>query len=886
MSARTMTLAPGARLGPYEIAAQIAVGGMGEVYKARDTRLDRPVAIKFLSPEIADESGRRRFQQEAKMASALNHPHIVTVHEADEFEGQQYLITEFVDGGTLKDWAQSERRSVPQILDLLTGVADGLAAAHAAGILHRDIKPGNILVSKSGYAKLADFGLAKLDAHGDTDTRMLTAHTRPGALVGTIAYMSPEQASGKPLDARSDIFSFGIVLYEMLTEHRPFRGATDLEVLHTIIHGTCEPVPAAIPLELRLVVEKSLEKDPAARYQTMRDVVVDLKRARQSSASSADLLHGLVRSPQPHRLRWVVAGAIAAVLLIGLVAAWRLWQQDYFWRNPLTNARVERLTDFEGTEVDAAITPDGRLTTFYADRDGQFDAWITQIGSGEFVNISKGRLDGDRNLGANPRVGFSGDGTQVWITKQRPNLFNRTYLMPALGGTPRVFLDPGMNPAWSPDGNRIVYFKADPGDPIFIADRNGGNAKQIFVEKPGFHCHFVTWAPDGRFIYFTRGVIATDEFDIWRIRVDPNDATQPAPERITHHNARVGYLAWLDARTLIYSATADDGSGQWLYALDVEHRIPHRVSSGITERYLSVATSRTEPRRLVTTVATSSASLWTVPVSDRIQTESAVQRFPVANARALGPRFGPDDLLFLSSKGGGDGLWKLEDGRETELWRGADGGVIAPPALSADGRHVAFSHRKHGRAGLYVMDANGTNIQPLVESFDVRGAPSWSPDGQWIAVAANQGEGTRIFKVPIGGGPAIRLVDTTSYNPVWSPDGAFILYFESLQGGATPIKAVTPDRAPHPVPDIRVNFEGSPFRFVPNQHALVYIKEGTSAVGANFYWADLNTGRERQLTELKQGFRIASFDVSPDGTQIVFDRLQEHADIVLMELDR
>ena len=197
---------PGAQIGPYRIEALIAEGGMGDVFLAQDTRLNRPVALKFLSSNLADESARRRFQQEAKMASALNHPHILTVHEAGELDGRQYLVTEFIDGGTLKDWATNEKPTWRQIVDLLTGVADGLAAAHTAGILHRDIKPANILVAKNGYAKLADFGLAKLaeqPALATDATRTLTAgHTRAGVVLGTIAYMSPEQAAGKPLDAR------------------------------------------------------------------------------------------------------------------------------------------------------------------------------------------------------------------------------------------------------------------------------------------------------------------------------------------------------------------------------------------------------------------------------------------------------------------------------------------------------------------------------------------------------------------------------------------------------------------------------------------------------------------------------------------------------------
>ena len=254
--------AAGLEIGQYRIESKLGEGGMSSVWLALDTRLGRRVAIKFLSDDLADAEARRRFQREAQMASSLNHPHIVTVYDTGEFEGRQYLVTEYVDGGTLKDWVKEKRRTAKEVAELLTGVADGLAAAHQAGILHRDIKPMNILVARNGYAKLADFGLAKLAEDGKIDlaARLPEGRTRPGLILGTIAYMSPEQASGQPLDSRSDIFSFGAVLYEMLSGKRPFGGQTDLEVLKTIIHGELPPLSEEVPEAYRNVVEKALEK--------------------------------------------------------------------------------------------------------------------------------------------------------------------------------------------------------------------------------------------------------------------------------------------------------------------------------------------------------------------------------------------------------------------------------------------------------------------------------------------------------------------------------------------------------------------------------------------------------------------------------------------------
>jgi len=334
----------GTKLGHYEVGALIGAGGMGEVWKARDTKLGREVAIKILPDDLVDASARRRFQQEARMASSLNHPHILTVHDADEFDGRQYLVTEFVDGGTLKDWASAEKRTWRQAVELITGVAEGLAAAHAAGIMHRDIKPANILVAKNGYAKLADFGLAKLTSTTSEDlSRTLGAEpTRLGMIVGTIAYMSPEQALGGTVDARSDIFSFGIVLYELLAGRRPFEGATDLERVQSIIHGAAPPLAEDLPPALRSLVAKALEKDPADRYQSMREMVIDLRRL---------VLQRVETSTTPHPARGAVerVPSIAVLPFADMSAA---KDQDWFC-DGIAEEILNALTPLQGLRVAA-----------------------------------------------------------------------------------------------------------------------------------------------------------------------------------------------------------------------------------------------------------------------------------------------------------------------------------------------------------------------------------------------------------------------------------------------------------------------------------------------------------------------------------------------------
>jgi Tol biopolymer transport system component/predicted Ser/Thr protein kinase len=877
-----LAFTPGTRLGAYEITSQIGEGGMGVVYKAHDTRLNRPVAVKFLSNELADADARRRFQMEAQTASSLNHPHIVTVYDAGEYEGRQYLITEFIDGGTLKHWARNEKRTWRQVVDLLAGVADGLAAAHEAGILHRDIKPDNILITKGGSAKLADFGLAKL-AGGQVDlTQALTrGPTQPGMIIGTIPYMSPEQASGEKLDSRSDIFSFGAVLYEMLQGRKPFEGSNNLETLQKVIHAEPQPLGDDVPPGLRMAIEKALEKDPAERYHSMRELAVDLRRLSRVRKA------GQPAAPTPSRAnaRHLALGSTLGVFLVALalgIIYWRLLEADYFWENPLEGARFEKLTDWPGTELDAAISYDGAFVAFLSDRDGPYDMWVTQVGGGEFRNLTQGRSI--TLLHEMTRTtGFNADGSQLWLRSSlanqtgpnQPNQANLS-LLATIGGAARPFLTPAsLNPVWSQDGTMLVFHHATAGDPITLAEPDGQNEKSIYKGAAGEHNHYVTLSPDKQYIYFARNWRST-EADIWRIAVAGG-----VPERLTYHNSHVAYPVLLDNRTLIYRATAGDGTAWVLYGMDVERRIPHQISRGV-EEFQSVAASA-NGRRLAVTVSNPVVSLWTVPITAQAAGESAARRVPVPAAQAQGPRHTPEGLVYLAGKGGTGGLWRWKDGSAVELWRANTGAVIAAPGVASSGA-LAFGVRRNGRSTLYVAAANGTGARPLAEQLDLRGSPSWSPDGTSVAVAADAGEGPMIYRVPVDGGTPERLTVRVASNPQWSPDGQMILYDDRTTGGSFfPIRGIRLDKTPATVPDFSNHGDWESFRFTPDGN--VVFLQGDFRY-QDFWLADLKTGEKRQLTKLKPGYSIRAFDISPDGKEILFDRVQENSDIVLIDLQR
>src|SRR5271170_8097189 len=615
-----MALSSGTKLGPYEIQSPLGAGGMGEVYRARDARLGRDVAIKVLPEALAKDADRlRRFEQEARTIAALNHPNILGIHDIGAHDGAPFLVSEFLEGQTLRDKLVSGPLPVRRAIEYALGITEGLAAAHEKGIVHRDLKPENVFVTRDGRIKVLDFGLAKLvrpeEAH-ETEVTLSSPATLPGMVMGTVGYMSPEQVRGEPIDLRSDIFSFGAVLYEMLTGKRAFKRATSAETMTAILREE----PQALndtgwqgPPELQRILARCLEKNVTQRFQSASDLGFAVESLSGTStgtrtgtpAGTPTGTPTTKRDSQPKSTRAWLPWVIAAGLLVG-TAVWEMARPVAAPANPLEKAHFTRVTDFES--VDAAISADGRFVAFVSDHDGPFDVWLTQVGTGRLINLTKG------NAGPLPgplrNVGFSGDGSEIWIGGGDVGM--RLRLMPMTGGAPRNFLgEDSANLAWSPDGERIVYHTFRNGDPMFVADRTGANARKIFGDQPGIHNHFPTWSPDGRWIYFVHGTPATKEMDLWRI--DPDGRN---PERLTQRNTDIAYPTPSGNNTVFYVARDGDGSGPWLWAFDLKRKDSRRVSIGL-EQYTSVQASA-DGRKLVATISNPVAGLWTVPILDRV----------------------------------------------------------------------------------------------------------------------------------------------------------------------------------------------------------------------------------------------------------------------------
>jgi len=606
----------------------------------------------------------------------------------------------------------------------------------------------------------------------------------------------------------------------------------------------------------------------------------DLQENRTSvSPTAPDLSVRSASSTFRIRPALVLGLSVAGAAVIG-AGVW-LRAIEFFWRSPIAGAQFQRMTDFDGVEQAAAVSRDGRLVAFLSDRDGQTDVWVTHVGSGQFHNLTRGRAP---EL-VNPSVrllGFSPDASFVtfWVRKQDGSQAGAIsiWAVSTLGGEPRPHLEGIAESDWSPDGARLVYHTPGPGDPMFVTDASRrSEAQQIFTAPAGHHSHFPLWAPDGRFIYFVEGSLP-DQLDIWRISADGGPA-----ERITSHHGRVSHPMFLNRRTLVYLASDPDGSGPWLHSVDVERRIPHKLSSGL-DRFTSLAASA-DGRRLVATVASPKRTLWRLPLGDSPVGGSAAVRISLTTGTGFSPRLGPNYLLYVAAAGSGsESIWKLADGVATELWNAPEARIFGGPAITPDGRHVAFSVRLSGRTALYVMQADGTNARIVTDSLDLQGSPAWAPDGQSITSAVADRGTPHLFRVPVDGSAPSPFVTEYSVDPTWAPDGRFVVYSGADVGTMFSVKAVTTDAAAHPLPSLTLTRGARRLTFLSGRRTLVLLRGEIQH--KNLWLIDLETGAERQLTNFTPDFEIRDFDISQDGREVVLERVQEQSDIVSVDLPR
>jgi Tol biopolymer transport system component/serine/threonine protein kinase len=872
-----MSLAAGTFLGPYEIRGLVGAGGMGEVYRARDARLDRDVAIKIL-PAGSLENPRRRalFEQEVAAVGRLNHPNVLAVHDTGEHQGSPYLVTELLEGETLAQRIAQGVLPPRRALEYGLQIAHGLAAAHDRGIIHRDLKPANVFLTKDGRVKILDFGLAKraVDDIAETAPSLnpADAASKAESIAGTVGYMAPEQLNGRPVDGRTDIFALGAVLYEMLAGRRAFLGRSTAETIMAAL--TSDPpdlrqVRPDLPIAIDRIVARCLEKRPEDRFQSATDVAFAIEAIASLAGSTSATLRPL--GHLRFRLRWPRRPTVVA-FASGLGAAALIW---FGWTMrpsppPLPDWVPRQLTSDPGWEGDPALSPDGQFVAYASDRGGNTDIWMMDTTGGRPV-----RLTDDPAVDRSPA--WFPDGAHLVFVSNRGGS-EGIWKVPRLGGSAVLLLANARSPAVSPDGQRLAFAQVDGTGMLRIAVGELADLSRVRVltgNADGFWSHDEpAWSPDGRRLcYVARG-------NVWI-----TDLEGGRPKPLFSERWICAHPVWsTDGRRIYFES--DRGDTRALWRIPSAGGEPERVSLG-TGPETQPSLSRDGRRLAYSTVNTNPS----IAILDR-RTGFVATR-PQSRSEEM-PAFSPDGrrLAFCSDREGRFDLWAqdIEEGKpHGEPKRLTDGvGAKALPVYSPDGRWIAYWGDKH----MWVLAAIGGAARRLTEDPAVDLQPAWSPDGRRIVFVSDRSGSRHLWVTAFANGSAVgapsRVTsdDAPEVLPAWSPDGATIAFLRPTgeaedvwfvpASGARPARRVT---------------EGAGALFIRwDRSSGALLVAGTWGGGRVALRAVDPTTREVRPAEphvdFGDGTTYGDFDVSTDGRFIAYSRRQRSGDVWLLTLRR
>jgi len=910
-------LQAGQRIASYEITSFISRGGMGEVYSAQDRRLNRKIALKLLPASFTKDRDRlSRFEQEARAASALNHPNIITIYEILQANSTHLIATEFVEGETLRRRLSHTHLTLGESLNIAIQIADALVAAHRAGIIHRDIKPENIMLRPDGYVKVLDFGLAKLaeqppspDA-AEAPTKQV--RTGSGVVIGTAGYMSPEQARGHGVDARSDVFSLGAVIYEMVAGRKPFPGDTPSDVLASILKTNPPPlshfIPEASP-ELVRIVTKTLRKDREERYQVVKDLLIDLRTLKQdldfqakldqttapdlvpAAQVSSQVAHptaGGVAQPteiksaistitdsltieiKRHKLAAAMVALLAGLALIGAgYGIYKLLQ-----RTPVhfEATKVTQITN-SGKVIDATISPDGNLIVYSLSDAGKQSIWIRQV-----------RTANDKMIVPPAPIGLFGitvsrDGNELYYAVKQ-NLDRGTlYRIPILGGSPAKLLEGIDGPvSFSPDGKRMVLVRGNypnEGESALIIVNADGTGEQVLAKRSrpeAFAPIFFTgpsWSPDGEWIATAVSKVASPS-RVLAFRV--KDGKEQDLTKLS--GPFIGRVEWLPDMSGLLIIAGPNAATSQLWLQSYPNGDVRQITNDLNQHRAIGLT--TDARRLVTVVATGLVNIWVAPEGDA---KRAVQ-MPVGNLgffSSLGNNltWTPDGrVIFATTESNTIDLWIMDADGGNRKQITANAGLNTNPVVTPDGRYLVFSSTRGGVKHIWRADIDGSNPKSLTDGV-VDAVPAISPDGQWVVYTSLNATRPTLRKVSIEGGASVELTQQVATFPMISPDGKLIAY-------------LYPDSADPFAPNNRIAiipFEGGEvlktFNF-QGAGTVTTLAQWSGDGKSIFYTTNVNNvtniwsqpvdgGPAKQVTEFKDSY-MSGFAWSRDGKQLVCSR--------------
>jgi Tol biopolymer transport system component/tRNA A-37 threonylcarbamoyl transferase component Bud32 len=883
----------GRTISHYRILEKLGEGGMGVVYKARDTHLDRFVAIKVLPAEkVADPERKRRFVQEAKAASALNHPNIVTIYDIDQSEGIDFIAMECIPGKSLDDLVPRKGLQLKTALKYSVQIADALTTAHAAGIVHRDLKPGNVMVTESGLVKVLDFGLAKLTEDTATtgleDEKTLEATKRPkteeGIIMGTASYMSPEQAEGRPVDARSDIFSLGSVLYEMVTGRKAFQGDTKFSTLTAVLRE--EPKRAGelvegLPKEVERVISRCLRKEPTRRFQHMDDVRVELEELKEESDSGKLLA---ASAPQPVRRRsWLWAGGLLVLLAIGGAVTWLILSRSKALQVELT---AVPLTTYPGMEDHPSFSPDGSQVAFVWDGEKQdnTDIYVKLIGSG-------GRLRLTNDPAPDYSPAWSPDGSSIAFLRDLPGGRSVVLLVPPIGGEERKLAETstimGLLPgssclSWSPDGSSLAIVDRNSPNETFqsflLSIETGGKRKLTIPPPESVGDFFPAFSPDGRAFVFGRIGASGAMGDLFVQQLSANLSPQGEPKSILQHSQLVSNPTWtLDGREVISAlGTGYYPTGLWRIRTDGS-RSPQRLDfAGAQSDSPSLSRQR---HRLAFTQFIFDPNLWRIELSGSRGRANPPIKFPSSTRIEANPQFSADGkkIVFLSDRSGSLEIWVCNsDGSHDVQVTSMGGPATGTPRWSPDGAQIAFDSTPDGNWDIFVVAASGGKPHKLTNQPSTEAIPSWSRDGKWVYYCIQTAE-PQIWKVPAEGGKAVQVTRKAGFVAFESPDGRYLFYTKSEAGTEGLWRMPVGGGEETQVLDRTIALRS----FAITNLGIYFLTTSNSEFSIQFF--SFATAKTETITTVERPY-LGSLTVSPDGQTILYSQFDQlGSDLMLVE---